>query len=131
MFDASLCLTVARFHQRVDVQFVRVVFFQLDVDAVLRNIFFSAFHGFAGAVAKHFQPFFGTANESTQRHGNRQPDHACARYAYAHRVFQNVRAQPQLYPFGHHTQQLRGFGNAQRHSHRFGASDGGHHFLTN
>ena len=84
----------------VDEELVFVFFFQLDVDAVFGNHFFTLLHTLGRATFEHFQLFFAVADKYAQGNGNRQANHSSARDAHAHSVFKHVSTQPHVNSFG-------------------------------
>ena len=116
-----------RLAEDVHIKVVARLLFQLNADSALCNQLFAVGYSLGRTVVQHLQLVFALADERAQCNGDGQPHHSRAGYAYAHGVFQNVGAQAHRYLLRSASERFGGVCHAQRHAHRFGTSDCGHH----
>ena len=119
------------FGLRLDIEFFIDVLFQADRDAPPVDHAATAFDGFGRHVAQDLQLIFRTADQRTQRHGDRQADHSRAGNAHAHRILEDIGAQAHLDLFGLRVEQFGGARRTQSHGDRFGTADGRNHLFIN
>ena len=83
----------------VNEEFVRVLIFKYDVNAVLGNVLPALDHRLTRTIAENFKPQLRPTDECTQRNGDGQSDHACTGDAHPHGVLQDISTQPQFNVF--------------------------------
>lgn len=114
----------------LDIEFFGDILLQRDADALFVDITGAPPDGFGRHVAQDLQSVFRTADQRTQRHGDRQADHSRAGNAHAHRILEDIGAQAHLDLFGLRVEQFGGARRTQSHGDRFGTADGGHNFAV-
>ena len=114
----------------LDIKLFGNILLQRNADALFVDITGPPLHGFGRHVAQNLQPVFRTADQRSQRHGDRQADHSRTGNAYAHRIFEDIGAQAHLDFFGLRIEQFGGARRTQSHGDRFGTADGGHDFAV-
>ena len=109
----------------LDIEFLRDVLFEFDVDMIALDIFLSLFQNVRRQVAQHLQLIFALAAERTECNGNGQSDHARTGNAYPHRVFQHVGTQQHRDMRRTLAQVLRGSCGTEGHGHWLCTANGG------
>ncbi len=118
-------------HRSLDVEIGGCILMQFYRYTPFRNISLATLHRFWRNVAEHLERIFRTPYKRTESHSYRKPDHARARYAYTHGIFQDIATQSQRDSRRKATEQFRRLCHTQSHSHRFGATNRRHYLPLN
>ena len=127
--DDGGSLVFTRMTDNLDVEFLDDALLQLDVNVGILDVALALLQSFGGEVFEHFELIFGLADKGTQGYSDGQADHSGAGNAHAHGILEHIGAEQHLDTVGTLAQQSGCLGRTQRHSHRFGAADGGNYFL--
>lgn len=118
-------------HGDVHIEFFVHIGGQRNCDAPLGDIGFAGRHTRGRDLTEHFQTEFGTADEHAERNGDGQSHHVGAGNADAHGIFEDIGTETRTHRHGRTDGELfGGAGGGERHTHGFGATDGGHDLRT-
>ena len=126
----SCSSAVAGIADYLNIEFIYIALFQLDVDVSILDILLAQLQGIRSKILENLEFILRLSDEGTERNCDRQTDHTGSWNTHTHRILEHIRTQAYLDALRTLTQSGSSLSCTESHSHRFGTADGRHNFLV-
>ena len=95
----SCSSAVAGIADYLDIEFIYIALFQLDVDVSILDILFAQLQGIRSKILENLEFILRLSDEGTERNCDRQTNHASAWNTHTHRILEHIRTQKNFNTF--------------------------------